>query len=305
MIKTENVVKTFDDFTALNGVTCQIPKGCIYGMVGSNGAGKSTFLRLLTGIYKPDSGSIMIDDLPIWENPAAKEKYSFVPDELYFLPGTNMNRMADFYSAIYDRFDLERFRYLTESFKLNPKKSVNTFSKGMKRQVAIILALSCHSEYMFFDETFDGLDPVMRNLVKGLICEDVIENKATAIITSHSLRELEDLCDQLSLLHKGGLVFESDIANLKTTLFKVQIAFTHEFSKESFNSIEMLHFTKNGSVANIIIKGDKTVTIAQLKSMNPVLLDVLPLTLEEVFTYEMAALGYSFEDVLEGGKDNA
>lgn len=305
MIKTENVVKTFDDFTALNGVTCQIPKGCIYGMVGSNGAGKSTFLRLLTGIYKPDSGSIMIDDLPIWENPAAKEKYSFVPDELYFLPGTNMNRMADFYSAIYDRFDLERFRYLTESFKLNPKKSVNTFSKGMKRQVAIILALSCHSEYMFFDETFDGLDPVMRNLVKGLICEDVIENKATAIITSHSLRELEDLCDQLSLLHKGGLVFESDIANLKTTLFKVQIAFTHEFSKESFNGIEMLHFTKNGSVANIIIKGDKPVTIAQLKSMNPVLLDVLPLTLEEVFTYEMAALGYSFEDVLEGGKDNA
>ena len=305
MIKTENVVKKFDDFTALNGVSCQIPKGCIYGMVGSNGAGKSTFLRLLTGIYKPDAGNILIDDLPIWENPPAKEKYTFVPDDLYFLPGTNMNRMAEFYAAVYDKFDFERFRYLTESFKLNPKKSLNPFSKGMKRQVAIILALSCHSDYMFFDETFDGLDPVMRNLVKGLICEDVIENKATAIITSHSLRELEALCDQLSLLHKGGLVFESDIANLKTTLFKVQLAFTHDYSKEQFDGIEMLHFTKSGSVANMIVKGDRGSTIEQLKTMNPVLLDVLPLTLEEVFTYEMAALGYSFEDVLEGGKGDA
>lgn len=304
MIKSTNVTKRFNDFMALNDISCTIPKGCIYGMVGSNGAGKSTFLRLISGVYKPDKGNILIDDENIWDNPIAKGKISFVPDDLYFLPGSNMKRMASMYSNIYSRFDYERFNYLTESFKLDPKKSLNTFSKGMKRQAAIILALSCKSEYLFFDETFDGLDPVMRNLFKKLICEDVIEHKATAIITSHSLRELEDTCDQLSLLHKGGLVFESDVSNLKTSLFKIQVAFSDDYDKSKFNGIEMLHFTKTGSVSNLIVRGDRQTTIAMLKSMSPILLDVLPLSLEEVFTYEMEALGYSFENVVEGGKSN-
>lgn len=304
MIKAANVTKTFDKFKALNDISCSIPKGCIYGMVGSNGAGKSTFLRLITGVYRPDSGEITIDDKKVWENPEIKETVSYVPDDLYFLPASNMMRMAKLYSAIYDGFDMKRFNYLTKSFGLNPKKSLNNFSKGMKRQAAIILALSCHSEYMFFDETFDGLDPVMRNLVKKLICEDVIERKATAIITSHSLRELEDTCDQLSLLHKGGLVLESDVANLKTSLFKVQIAFNGPYEKEMFSDIDMMHYSKHGSVANMIIRGDRQLTVTRLKSMDPILLDVLPLTLEEVFTYEMEALGYSFENVVEGGSSN-
>ncbi|MDE6232677.1 MAG: ABC transporter ATP-binding protein [Lachnospiraceae bacterium] len=304
MIKAANVTKTFDKFKALNNISCSIPKGCIYGMVGSNGAGKSTFLRLITGVYKPDTGAITIDDKNVWENPEVKETVSYVPDDLYFLPGANMERMAKLYAAVYNNFDMKHFNYLTKSFELNPKKSLNHFSKGMKRQAAIILALSCHSDYMFFDETFDGLDPVMRNLIKKLICEDVIERKATAIITSHSLRELEDTCDQLSLLHKGGLVLESDVANLKTSLFKIQIAFSEPYEKEIFSDIEMLHYSRHGSVANMIVRGDKQLTIARLKSMNPILMDVLPLSLEEVFTYEMEALGYSFENVVEGGRSN-
>lgn len=299
MIQAELVTKKFNDFTALNNITCTIPRGCIYGMVGSNGSGKSTFLRLITGVYKADSGNITIDGKPVYENTKTKNKIAYIPDELYFLPGASMNRMAQLYSNIYKNFDWKRFVFLTEVFRLNPKKSINTFSKGMKRQVAIILALSTNPSYIFFDETFDGLDPVMRNLVKSIIAKDVLEKDATAIITSHSLRELEDTCDQLALLHQGGLVFESDIQNLKTSLFKIQAAFSYQYDRNLFGEIDMLHFSKRGSVSNMIVRGDKEETVSTLRAMSPILLDVLPLSLEEVFTYEMEALGYSFSDILE------
>ena len=166
MIQTEHLTKKFNTFTALNDVSCKIQNGSIYGMVGSNGAGKSTFLRLISGVYLPDSGSIQIDNEPVYENPAVKERICYIPDTLYFLPGASMNRMAKLYASIYTRFDWQRFQELTEAFELNPKASIHSFSKGMKRQASIILSLSCHPDYMFFDETFDGLDPVMRNLVK-------------------------------------------------------------------------------------------------------------------------------------------
>lgn len=298
MIKVENLTKKFEDFAALTGISCNIMDGCIYGMVGSNGAGKSTFLRLVTGIYRADGGSILVDDMPVYENPQAKRLMAFVPDELYFLNGSNMNRMAKLYAAIYEDFDWERFRHLTEAFRLDPRKNLSTFSKGMKRQAATILAISCRPKYLFMDETFDGLDPVMRNLVKSIICQDVAERKATAILTSHSLRELEDTCDQLSLLHKGGLVFESDITSLKTTLYKVQVAFREDYTQEKFEGIEILHYQRRGSVANIIVRGDREQTVARIAAMNPLLLEILPLSLEEVFTYEMEALGYAFGDVL-------
>ena len=299
MIKTNNLKKDFDGFTALTDVSCTIPKGCIYGMVGSNGAGKSTFLRVITGVYRPDKGSILIDDQPVYENPEVKSKMTYVPDELYFLQGANMNRMAEFYKTIYEKFDDERYHFLTNAFELDPKKSLATFSKGMKRQAAIILALSCRPEYMFFDETFDGLDPVMRNLVKSLICKDVIESKVTCIITSHSLRELEDICDQLALLHKGGLVLESDIDNLKTSQFKIQVAFNYDYTEELFKGIEVHNMKKIGSVTNMIVKGSREETVKMLEELKPIILEVLPLTLEEVFTYEMDALGYNFDDILE------
>ena len=295
MINVTGLTKIFDGYKALENVTCQIPEGCIYGMVGSNGAGKSTFLRLISGIYQPDYGTIDFDGQRVFENPQVKEQIAFVPDDLYFISNSSMNRMAKLYANSYQSFDYDRFRFLTDTFKLNPAKSLNTFSKGMRRQAAIILAVSCRPKYLFLDETFDGLDPVMRNLVKSLICKDVEERKATAILTSHSLRELEDTCDQLALLHKGGLVFESEITNLKTSLFKVQTAFLDSYDKDKFSQLEILHYQKHGSVCNMIVKGDKEQVAEYIRDMKPALLDILPLSLEEVFTYEMEALGYSFD----------
>ena len=298
MIKVENLTKKFEKFCALNAVTCTINDGCIYGMVGSNGAGKSTFLRLLTGVYRPDGGTASIDGDEIYNNPKILSRIAYVPDELYFLPGANMHRMAEMYQSCYARFDTERFKKLASRLSLDIKKPISTFSKGMKRQAATILALATMPDYIFFDETFDGLDPVMRNYVKSIICEDVIDRGASAVITSHSLRELEDTCDQLALLHRGGLILESDIHDLKTAQFKVQIAFAEEYSREKFENIpgmKILHFVKHGSVANMIVKGDRDAVAASMRAMSPVILDILPLTLEEVFTYEMEALGYAFD----------
>lgn len=298
MIKAENLTKIFDDYKALDHISCSIPEGCIYGLVGSNGAGKSTFLRMITGVYRPEEGRVTIDDAEVYENPAIKSQIAYVPDDLFFLNASSMDRMADLYRACYPNFDNKRYEMLSERFQLDTRKNLATFSKGMRRQAATILAISCKPKYLFMDETFDGLDPVMRNLVKSLICQDVEERKATAILTSHSLRELEDTCDQLALLHKGGLVFESDITDLKTTLFKVQVAFQRDYGKDEFKELDLLHFAKHGSVANIIVRGDRDMVLDKVRGMNPVLLEILPLTLEEVFTYEMEALGYAFGDVL-------
>ena len=298
MISANNVTMRFEDFEALKNLNCNIPSGCIYGLVGSNGAGKSTFLRLISGVYKPVEGEIFIDGAPVYENPIVKNEIVYIPDDLYFLPQSNMNKMADFYKAIYPQFSYERYRNLTETFRLDPKANLGTFSKGMKRQAATILGLSTMPRFLFFDETFDGLDPVMRNLVKTVIYNDVMERNTTTIITSHSLRELEDTCDQLALLHKGGIVFESDIQNLKTSLFKVQLAFDHEYGRDSFDGIEMLSYTQSGSVANFIVRGDREEVRARLSQMNPMFIDILPLGLEEVFIYEMEALGYAFKEIL-------
>ena len=298
MIQVNNVTKKFGTFTALNHMSCKISDGCIYGLIGSNGAGKSTFLRLITGVYKPDEGQVLLDGEPVYENPAAKAKIAYVPDELFFLPGSSLNRMAKLYAAVFPNFSFERFRELVKLFGLSPKAPINTFSKGMRRQGATLLALACRPQYIFFDETFDGLDPVMRNVVKQLITTDVLERQATAIITSHSLRELEDTCDQLSLLHKGGIIFESDIQDLKTTLFKLQVDFDKPFSREMFSELDILSYSARGSVATFIVRGDREKAVERMKAQSPVLLDVLPLTLEEVFIYEMEALGYCFKDMI-------
>ena len=298
MIQVNNVTKKFGSFTALNNMSCKISDGCIYGLIGSNGAGKSTFLRLITGVYKPDEGQVLLDGEPVYENPAAKAKIAYVSDELFFLPGSSLNRMAKLYAAVFPDFSFERFQELVKLFGLSPKAPVNTFSKGMRRQGATLLALACRPKYIFFDETFDGLDPVMRNVVKQLITTDVLERQATAIITSHSLRELEDTCDQLSLLHKGGIIFESDIQDLKTTLFKLQVGFNKPFSREMFSALDILSYSARGSVATFIVRGDREKTVELIRAHSPVLLDVLPLTLEEVFIYEMEALGYCFKDMI-------
>ena len=303
MIKARKLSKRFGEVEALTNLNCNIPQGCIYGLVGANGAGKSTFLRLCNGIYQPDEGHISINGGEVFDNPSVKEHCVFVPDELYFLPQSNLNRMSLLYESMYPRFSNERFADLCAAFKLDRTRLLNTFSKGMRRQAATILALSAMTDYVFFDETFDGLDPVMRNLVKGMLYDDVLERGCTAVVTSHSLRELEDTCDQLALLYQGGIVFESDVQNLKTSLFKVQVAFAEEYDQTRFPDMDILSFVKQGSVANMIIRGDSTKSKTLIGAMNPLLLEILPLTLEEVFLYEMEALGYSFEaPALKGGE---
>lgn len=303
MIRAAGITKKFGSFTALDEVTCNILDGCVYGLVGSNGAGKSTFLRVLAGIYKPDEGVAYFDDEPVYENPSVKEQISFVADELYFLTGANMKKMALMYKRLYDNFDMDRFNELTKIFGLDSDKNIANFSKGMRRQASIILTLSTRAKYMFFDETFDGLDPVMRNLVKKLICDDVAEKGSTVIITSHSLRELEDICDHLALLHKGGLVLDSDVLEMKTTQFKVQVAFEEKFNESKFWDMNITRYRQEGSVANMIVNGDREEMIKRFRDMNPIILDILPLTLEEVFTYEMEALGYEFNKQMEVKED--
>jgi len=300
LISIEKATKKFENFTALSEISCEIQEAGVFGLVGSNGAGKSTLVRLIAGVYRPDGGTVKLDGEDIYENFAAKSRIAYVSDELYFLPGANLARMSKMYETVRPGFDSDKLLEYAKMLDLSMKNPISQFSKGMKRQAAIILALSCRTDYLFFDETFDGLDPIMRSLVKSLICQDVIEKNTTVIITSHSLRELEDICDQLALLHKGGLVLENDVDNLKTERFKVQIGFAREFDESLFSNIQYTKFKKVGSVASMIIKGDKDETHELLKLLNPVLLDMLPLTLEEVFTYEMEALGYDFSNILKG-----
>lgn len=298
MICAEQVTMKFGQFTALDHLQCSIPRGCVYGLVGSNGAGKSTFMRLIAGVYRPYAGQVTVEGMPVYDSPEVKEKVVFVPDDLFFLPHASMDRMAELYEANYAKFNRTRYAELSDGFGLDRKANIGTFSKGMRRQAAIILALSTMPDYILFDETFDGLDPVMRNLVRKVIYGDVEERNATAVISSHSLRDLEDTCDQLALLHKGGLIFESDIENLKTNLFKVQFAFAGDYDKRVLDGFEVLSWVKKGSVANAIVRGDREAVRAKLTADSPLLLDILPLTLEEIFIHEMEALGYAFHDVL-------
>ena len=303
MIKTEGLTKVFDTYTALDDVTCSIPNGCICGIVGSNGAGKSTLLRLITGIYKPNKGSVSIDDVVPFDNPDIKANVAYVPDDLYFTPGATINKMRSLYKSVYKNFDDERCKELADKFNLDMNRPLTTFSKGMKRQAATLLALSTKAEYLLFDETFDGFDPIVRNYVKSIICQDVMDRKSTAIITSHSLRELEDVCDKLALLHKGGLILQNDVENLKTSHFKAQLAFNFDYDESLFEGLDYKRYTKSGSVCSMIVKGDVDETEAFLNKLNPVICDILPLTLEEIFAYEMETLEYSFDISLTGVED--
>ena len=298
MIEIKNVTKRFDKAPVLEHLNCKIEKGSIYGLVGANGAGKSTLLRLIMGIYKQDEGTILVDGEVSFDNPVIKQRMAFVPDDLFFFSGYTLYEMATFYQNIYESFDIDYFKQLCALFRLDVNRRVSTFSKGMKRQGALIIAIATKASYLFFDETFDGLDPVIRNLVKKIICESVAKDNTTIILTSHNLRELEDTCDHLGLLYKGGILFESDVDTLKTKMFKVQISLSKDFDEEEFKKLEVMSFKKKGSVATIIIKGDKEKAKTYLEKKDPVILDFIPLTLEEIFIYEMEVLGYEFESVI-------
>ncbi len=298
MIKINNLTKSYDKQLVLEKLNCNIKTNSIYGLIGANGAGKSTLLRIINDIYKRDSGSIEIDGVEIENNEEVKQKLVFVPDDLYFFPNYTLQEMANFYKSMYKNFDMNYLKEMATILKLDLNSKIQNFSKGMKRQCALICAIATNSEYMFFDETFDGLDPIVRNLMKKIIANQMNKKETTIIMTSHNLRELEDICDNLGLLYKGGILLESDIDSLKTNMFKVQISLKGDFDEKTFSDVEIMNFKKVGSVATLIIKGNREETKEKLEKYNPIILDFLSLTLEEMFIYEMEVLGYEFNKVL-------
>ncbi len=299
MIEIKNLTKRFGNTAALVDLDMKINAGGIFGIVGSNGAGKSTLMRLITGVYRADSGSVLIDGKPVFDIPEEKAKCVFLSDTVYFSVGSSLERMAHEYAAHYPSFSFETYGELVGYFGLNPKASLSTFSKGMQKQAMIILALSCRCPYTLLDETLDGLDPVIRGVVKKRIYQSVIDNNSTVIITSHSLRELDDTCDNLAMLHKGKIIYQKDVEDIKTSLIKVQVALKGDFNIKSFAGIDVLKYSKNGSVANLIVKGDKDEISETLGAKNPILLEIVPLSLEEIFTYELKERGYTFDDLSE------
>ena len=293
MIEIKNLKKSFDTKIVLSDLCSNIPDNAIYGLIGANGSGKSTLLRLINSIYKPDEGTILIDGVSSYDNEEVKKEMVFVPDDLYFYPGYSLYDTAKFYQAMYPKFNLEFVFDTARKLKLDFNKSINTFSKGMRRQCAIICALATNAKYIFFDETFDGIDPVVRQYFKKLIAKQMTKQDTTIIMTSHNLRELEDICDNLGLISEHKILFESDVNSLKTDMIKVQISFKKDFDESLFAKLDVLYFKKIGKVATLIIK-DKKDSKKYLESLKPVILDYLPLTLEEIFIYQMEALGYEF-----------
>lgn len=298
MIKITNLNKSYGDKKVLEDLNCTIKTGSIYGLIGANGAGKSTLLRIIMGIFQKNSGSIEIDGKEISDSEEFKQKLVYVPDDLFFFKNYSIDDMIIFYSKLYKNFDKDFAGKMFDKLKLNRKQKIQTFSKGMKRQTALVCAIATNADYMFFDETFDGIDPVIRNFMKKIIAEQMQKKETTIIMTSHNLRELEDICDNLGLLHKGGILFESDIDSLKTNMFKIQISLKKDFSSVDFQNLNVLSFKKTGSVATVILKGEREGYEKILREMDPVILDFLPLTLEEIFIYEMEVLGYEFNQII-------
>ena len=298
MIKITGLTKSFGDKKVLDGLNCTIKTGTIYGLIGANGAGKSTLMRIITGVYTKDAGTIEVDGKKLNDEEEIKQKFVYVPDDLFFFKNYTIRDTLKFYTKLYKNFDVDYAMKLVKTLNLNELQRIETFSKGMKRQTAIICALATNAEYMFFDETFDGIDPVIRNYMKKVIAEQMEKKETTIIMTSHNLRELEDICDNLGLLYKGGVLFESDVDSLKTNMFKIQISLGKDFDEKDFQNFNVLSFKKSGSVATVILKGDKEGYEKMLKDMNPIILDFLPLTLEEIFVYEMEVLGYEFGEII-------
>ena len=298
MIKVDRVSKKYDNDFVLNNLSFNIKDNCIYGLVGANGAGKSTLLRIIMGIFDANMGSVTIDGEEVSHNVKLKQKMVFIPDDLFFYPGYTLIDMAKYYQSMYDEFDMDYLRELAKLLKLKENVKISNFSKGMKRQCALICAIATNADYMFFDETFDGLDPVIRNVMKKIIVKQMNKKKTTIVMTSHNLRELEDVCDNLGLLYQGGILFESDIDTIKTNMYKVQISLKGDFDKDDFSDIDLLSYKKNGSVATLIIKDVDNTSKKKLAKKNPIILDYLNLTLEEIFIYEMEAMGYEFDKLV-------
>lgn len=298
MIKAENVTKNFADVRSLDAVSVALPDGCILGLIGSNGSGKSTLLRVMSGIMAADAGCVLYDGSTIWENAVAKEKMIYLSDEPYFLPHASLNDMKCMYRDLYRTFREDRYTELVKLFGLNPHRKIQTFSRGMQKQAAVLLGLSACPQYLFCDETFDGLDPVMRQLVKRLLAEEVAERKISVVIASHNLRELEDICDRVALLHRGGLLFQRELDDMKLTLQKIQAVFDGEFAEEELLRLPVLNLEKRGSMYTIVARGAREELETAIRAMHPQFYEFIPLTLEEIFISEMEGKGYDYKALL-------
>lgn len=299
MIEIKGVTKRFQEKIALDNVEFSIPKGSVFGLVGSNGSGKSTLLRLISGVYSLDGGEILVDGVTPFNSPKTKAQICYLADTPYFVHQSNINEMAKLYKSIYPTFSDEKFEYLKTIFPLDTKIKISTMSKGMQRQAALMLCLAVKPKYLLLDEAFDGLDPVMRESLKRLIAKDIIDRDLTVIITSHNLRELEDMCDKVGLLHKGKIIFNDNLENLKGKVHKIQTAFNKIPSENNFSELDLLKFERTGSMVQIVARGKKDEILEYINRMDPILLETIQPTLEELFIFELGGLGYDFAEVLE------
>lgn len=298
MITATDVTKRFGNILAVDAVTAEIREGSVFGLIGSNGAGKSTFLRMVAGILRPDSGSLMADGMEIYENPQVKGRVFYISDEQYFYSNATPRELRDFYASIYPGFDKGRFQTLMKGFDLQMERKINTFSKGMKKQVSVICGICSGADYLLCDETFDGLDPVARQAVKSLLAGEVAERNMTPVIASHNLRELEDICDHVGLLHRGGILFSRDLEDMKLGIHKLQCVFQEPVERGDFAPLEVMSFDKRGSLFTITARSSREELEEKVRSMGPVFYEVLPLSLEEIFISETEVQGYDIKKLL-------
>lgn len=298
MIEAKGLIKKFGAKAALDQINVAIGQGSIYGLVGSNGAGKSTFLRLLAGVYAPDGGELLVDDCQPFENSSVKQRVFFISDYPYFFPHATVQSMAEYYSKLYAKWNAQKYAEMLRTFPIDPKLPISRMSKGMQRQAAIICAIACQPDYLLMDEIFDGLDPVMRQLLKRIVSGEVSDRGMTVIIASHNLRELEDFCDHVGLFHKGGVLFERELDELKLGICKVQAVFRPMIDPAILTKLQIITSKVHGSILELVVKNSQADALAVLEELHPLTAEALPLTLEEVFISEMEVNGYDIDSIL-------
>lgn len=296
MIEVRNVIKEFDGFRALDDMSMTVPTGSVYGLVGPNGAGKSTIIRHLTGIYRQDAGEITIDGAPVFENPEVKRRIAYIPDDIFYYANASIREMMDFYRSIYPHFDAERFKKLADVFGLDPKRQMRRLSKGMQKQAAFWIAVSLRPEILILDEPVDGLDPVMRRRIWSIVMADVAENGTTVLVSSHNLRELEDVCDSVGIMNKGKIMIERSLNELQENIVKIQLALPDGESLPE--GLDILHKSNTGRLQSLIMHGTQEELTEKLQSAHPLFIDAVPLTLEEIFIYELGGADYEVKDIV-------
>ena len=298
MIKADNLTKRFQGVTAVDHIHAEIQDGTVFGLIGTNGAGKSTFLRMAAGILKPDEGTITLDGEAVFEDTRVKARCFYIPDEPYFLGNGTADDMKTFYQGIYPNFDTDRFDRLLKSFELDGRRKIQTFSKGMKKQLAVLLGICAGTDYLFCDETFDGLDPVMRQTVKSLFANDIEERHLTPAIGSHNLRELEDICDHVGLLHRGGMLLSKDLDDMKMNIHKIQCVLPAGLDRTNLQDLDIMTTEQRGSLLTLTVRGQKEEIQARMQSYHPVFFEMIPLSLEEIFISETEVAGYDIKKLI-------